>query len=150
MHRACVSKGQSARSLANQEQDLGPSQVLFQRISPSLMLKVKCQDLIVRCSSAVLEIGVRIMTPDQERALDVLLRNFEAQINDLEAQVVSGKSSRVCQRLAGRQSDHVLQTMINFISLFAVLTFRHSTSTGARWFSLPATCCALSTHLLPL
>ena len=89
-NRACAAKGQSARTLVNLEQDPGQSQVLLQKIAPSLVLKVKSQELIARCSAAVLENGVRNMTVEQERALDILLRAFESQMNDLEAQAVSG------------------------------------------------------------
>jgi hypothetical protein len=33
------------------------------------------------------------MTPEQERSLDILLRTYEGQIADLEAQAASGNSS---------------------------------------------------------
>lgn len=91
MVRACAAKGQSARTLVNLEQDPGQSQVLLQKISPPLALKVKGQELIARCSEAVSENGVRNMSVEQERALDILLRTFESQMNDLEAQAVSGQ-----------------------------------------------------------
>ncbi|KAI9935048.1 hypothetical protein MW887_000669 [Aspergillus wentii] len=87
--RACVSKGQSARTLANLEQGPGQSQLLFQKIAPSLALKVKCQEILSRCSAAVLENGVRNMSLDQERALDILIREFENQATDLETQITS-------------------------------------------------------------
>lgn len=82
-------KGQSARTLAHLEQDPGQSQVLLQKISPSLVLKVNCQELVARCSVAVVENGVRTMSVEQERALDVLIRVFERQMSDLEVQAVS-------------------------------------------------------------
>lgn len=88
--RACVAKGQSARTLVNLEQDPGQSQLLLQKITPSLVLRVKSQELTARCSAAVLENGVRTMSAEQERALDILLRAFESQISDLEAQAISG------------------------------------------------------------
>lgn len=82
-------KGQSARTLVHLEQDPGQSQVLLEKLAPSLVLKVKCQELVARCSVAVVENGVRTMSIEQERALDVLIRVFERQMNDLEAQTTS-------------------------------------------------------------
>lgn len=90
---ACITKGQSPRTLVSFEQDPGQSQVFLQRIAPSLVLKVRCHETVARCSAAVLENGVRNMSVDQERALDILIRNFEGQINDLDTQASSGMSS---------------------------------------------------------
>ncbi|PLB38867.1 fungal specific transcription factor domain-containing protein [Aspergillus candidus] len=81
--RSCMIKGQAPRSLVDFEHDLGQRQSLFRRIEPSLILQMKCQDVIARCSGAVQEIGVRAMTTHQEKALDILLREFENQVIDL-------------------------------------------------------------------
>lgn len=67
------------------EQDFGLREVLFQKLTPSLVLERKCQELVARCSAAVLEVGVRTMSLEQERALDIVLRTFETQAADLEA-----------------------------------------------------------------
>ncbi|KAE8354198.1 hypothetical protein BDV28DRAFT_91185 [Aspergillus coremiiformis] len=85
--RACMIKGHPPRSFMELEQDLGQRQVLIQKLAPSLVLERKCQELVARCSAAVLEIGIRTMSLEQERALDILLRTFEAQVTDLEAQI---------------------------------------------------------------
>lgn len=55
-----------------------------------MALKLRCQELIARCSEAVLENGMRSMSLDQERALDILLRTYEGQIDELELQAVTG------------------------------------------------------------
>ena len=86
-------KGQAPRSLVDFEHDLGQRQSLFRRIEPSWILQMKCQDVIARCSGAVQEIGVRAMTMHQERALDILLREFENQVTDLSAHTDSGNPS---------------------------------------------------------
>lgn len=86
-------KGHPARSLNELEHDLGQRQMLFQKIPAPLSLQVRCQELVARCCAAVLEIGVRTMSPDQQRALDILLRTYEDQVSDLESQVSSGKSA---------------------------------------------------------
>lgn len=88
--RACVMKGQSPRALVSLAQDPAQRQVLFGKIAPYLVLKLRCQELIARCSEAVLENGVRSMSLDQERALDILLRTFEGQVNEMELQAVTG------------------------------------------------------------
>ncbi|KAB8219805.1 C6 zinc finger domain protein [Aspergillus novoparasiticus] len=85
--RACSIKGHPPRSFLELEQDFGQREVDLQRLSPSLVLERKCQELVARCSAAVLEIGVRTMSLEQERALDILLRTFESQVTDLEAQL---------------------------------------------------------------
>ncbi|GLA64918.1 hypothetical protein AtubIFM56815_008065 [Aspergillus tubingensis] len=87
--RACVIKGQPPRSLANLEPDGEMKHSLFQRISPSLVLELRCEDLKTRCSTAVQELGVRDISPEQERSLDILLRAYDDQALDLEAQAFS-------------------------------------------------------------
>lgn len=86
-------KGHPPRCLGELEHDISQRQCLHQKISPPLALQIRCQELVARCSAAVLELGVRTMTPEQERSLDILLRTYEGQIADLEAQAASGNSS---------------------------------------------------------
>ncbi|KAE8384365.1 hypothetical protein BDV23DRAFT_177121 [Aspergillus alliaceus] len=83
--RACIIKGHPPRSFMELEQDFGLREVLIQKLTPSLVLERKCQELVARCSAAVLEVGVRTMSLEQERALDIVLRTFETQVTDLEA-----------------------------------------------------------------
>lgn len=85
-------KGQSPRVLVNLAQDPAQRQLLFDKISSSLVLKLRCQELMARCSEAVQENGVRNMSVDQERALDILLRTYESQVDELELQAVAGMS----------------------------------------------------------
>ncbi|RAL15005.1 Zn(II)2Cys6 transcription factor [Aspergillus homomorphus CBS 101889] len=87
--RACITKGQCPRSMVDLQQDLGQQQVLFEKITPSLALEMRCLDLVARCSAAVTEFGVRTMPAEQERSLDILLRTFESQVTDLEAHASS-------------------------------------------------------------
>ncbi|KAJ6038501.1 hypothetical protein N7460_008272 [Penicillium canescens] len=87
--RSCVIKGQSPRNLVNLAQDPTQHQVLFDKIAPGLALKLRCQELVTKCSEAVLENGVRAMTLDQERSLDILLRRYESQVDELELQTVA-------------------------------------------------------------
>ncbi|KAJ5307008.1 hypothetical protein N7508_006023 [Penicillium antarcticum] len=87
--RSCVIKGQSPRNLVNLAQDPTQRQMLFDKIAPSLVLKLRCQELVTKCSDAVLENGVRAMSLDQERSLDILLRRYESQVDELELQTVA-------------------------------------------------------------
>lgn len=87
--RVCVIKGQLPRALGNLGQD---RQVLFDKIAPWMVLKLRCQELIARCSEAAMENGMRTMSLDQERALDIILRTYEGQVNDLALQAVTGTS----------------------------------------------------------
>lgn len=83
-------KGQSPRILVNLAQDPAQRQLLFDKVASSLVLKLRCQELMARCSQAVQENGVRTMSVDQERALDILLRTYESQVDELELQAVTG------------------------------------------------------------
>ncbi|RHZ73125.1 hypothetical protein CDV55_108616 [Aspergillus turcosus] len=83
---SCIVKGQLARTLNDMHQELGQSHRLFQRIAPGLVLKLRCLDQVTRCSAAVVENGVRNMSLEQERSLDIILRMYESQITDLESQ----------------------------------------------------------------
>ncbi|KAJ5625345.1 hypothetical protein N7510_001654 [Penicillium lagena] len=87
--RACVIKGQSPRLLVNLAQDPAQRQLLFDKVASPLVLKLRCQELMARCSQAVQENGVRTMSVDQERALDILLRTYESQVDELELQAVT-------------------------------------------------------------
>jgi hypothetical protein len=62
------------------------------KIAPWMALKLRCQEVISKCSEAVTENGLRSMSLDQERALDILLRTYEGQVDDLELRAVTGMS----------------------------------------------------------
>lgn len=87
-----MTKGQLPRALGNLGQDPTQHQVLFEKIAPWMALKLRCQELIAKCSEATMENGLRTMSLDQERALDIILRTYEGQVDDLELQAVTGGS----------------------------------------------------------
>ena len=64
--------------------------MLFDMIAPDLAQKLRCQELVGKCSEAVLENGVRSMSHNQELALDKLLRAYEDQVDGIELQAVAG------------------------------------------------------------
>lgn len=87
--RACSSKGypsQPSDVLAFESRKLPTASPT---LPDSLKLQLKCQDILTRCYIAVTEIGLRAMTPDQERALDITLRTFEHQLHSLDAEYLS-------------------------------------------------------------
>lgn len=88
--RSCVIKGQSPQNLVSLAQDTIQRQVLFDKIAPHLVQKLRCQEVVGKCSEAVLENGVRAMSLDQELALDILLRKFEREVDDIALQAVIG------------------------------------------------------------
>jgi hypothetical protein len=87
--RVCMQKGQIPR--INSAQDPTQRQSILDKIAPWLALKLRCQGIVGRCSEAVIENGIQVMSMDQERALDILLRTYESQIDDIELQAVTGK-----------------------------------------------------------
>jgi hypothetical protein len=46
--------------------------------------------MATRCTSALQQNGLRIMSKDQEHSLDVLIRVFEASVKDVEPETTSG------------------------------------------------------------
>lgn len=85
-------KGQSPRNLVSLAQDTIQRQVLFDKIAPHLVQKLRCQEVVGKCSEEVLENGVRAMSLDQELALDILLRKYEGEVDDIALQAVVGLS----------------------------------------------------------
>lgn len=93
-------KGQLPRALMNHGQDPIHRQVLMDKIAPWMALKLRCQEVIAKCSESVTENGLRSMSLDQERALDILLRTYEGQVDDLELRAVTGMHFPLVPRLA--------------------------------------------------
>lgn len=89
--RACALKGHAPIALIEAYQDIDQRHALFARITPTLRFQLKLNSLVVRCTSAVLQNGLRSMSTDQEHSLDVLIRVFEASMRDIEKEATSGK-----------------------------------------------------------
>lgn len=89
--RSCSFKGYSPLALLETYQDSEQRHTLFQRINHSLRFQLRLNGVLTRCSSALLQNGLRIMSKDQEHALEILIRVFEATLKDVEPEAVSGK-----------------------------------------------------------
>jgi hypothetical protein len=87
--RCCSFKGHSPLALLETYQDSEQRHALFQRISPSLRFQLRLNGVVTRCSSALLQNGLRIMSKDQEHAMEILIRVFEATLKDFECEAVS-------------------------------------------------------------
>ena len=88
-------KGHAPIALIEAYQDIDQRHALFARITPTLRFQLKLNSLVVRCTSAVLQNGLRSMSQDQEHSLDVLIRVFEASMRDIEKEATSGMSAHV-------------------------------------------------------
>ncbi|KAG9552970.1 hypothetical protein KCU79_g12327, partial [Aureobasidium melanogenum] len=82
--RTCMSKGFLARTSFDISPEMSQSQSRQQTLSSALKLRLKWQDLCVQCGSAVSENGMRHLTPEQDRALSIIVRTYDLQIRDLE------------------------------------------------------------------
>jgi Fungal specific transcription factor domain len=89
--RSCSFKGYSPLALMETYQDSEQRHTLFQRISQSLRLQLRLNGVLTRCQSAILQNGLRVMSKDQEHALEILIRVFEATLKDVEPDAISGK-----------------------------------------------------------
>lgn len=89
--RSCSFKGHSPLALLETYQDSEQRHTLFERISPSLKFQLRLNGVVTRCCSALLQNGLRMMTPEQAHALDVLIRVFEAMLKDIEPEATSGR-----------------------------------------------------------
>lgn len=118
-------KGQSPRNLVSLAQDTIQRQVLFDKIAPHLVQKLRCQEVVGKCSEAVLENGVRAMSLDQELALDILLRKYEGEVDDIALQAV-----------VGLFLTRVSSAIVHLLTLYPLLqTTRDTTFSFAEWQS---------------
>jgi hypothetical protein len=96
LSRTCMSKGFLARTSFDISPEMSQSQSRQQTLSSALKLRLKWQDLCVQCGSAVSENGMRHLTPDQDRALSIIVRTYDLQIRDLEYTAADGKCLKPC------------------------------------------------------
>jgi hypothetical protein len=82
--RCCSFKGYSPLALMETYQDAEQRHVLFQRIGHSLKFQLRLNGVLTRSSSALLQNGLRVMSRDQQHALDIIIRVFEATLKDIE------------------------------------------------------------------
>ncbi|KAL2847050.1 hypothetical protein BJX68DRAFT_240170 [Aspergillus pseudodeflectus] len=124
--RICMIKGQLPRGLASPSQGPGrQDQALFDAIAPSMVLRLHCQELVVRCSESVSENGVRSMSIDQERALDALLCTYEGHVDDLDLQAVTEDDrfeTSLCRMAIQSFHFYKVQTLVSSAFYPQVLT----------------------------
>ena len=89
--RSSLCKGFLAQTSYDISPEMSQYQARQQTMSPALRLRIKWQDLCVQCASAVSENGIRNLTPDQDRALSIIIKSYEVQIRELELTAADGK-----------------------------------------------------------
>lgn len=89
--RSCICKGFLSRTSYDISPEMSQFQARQQTLSRALRLRVKWQDLCIQCGSAVSENGIRNLTPEQDRALSIIIKSYDLQIRDLEHTAADGK-----------------------------------------------------------
>lgn len=92
-YRSSLCKGFLAQTSYNISPEMSQYQARQRTMSPALRLSIKWQDLCAQCGSAVSENGIRNLTPDQDRALSIIIKSYEVQIRNLELTATDGKCS---------------------------------------------------------
>ena len=88
--RICNFVGQLPVSLLFTAHDSAFVQVLLRRCSPGVRAQLRVQHIINSCCNALMENGLRNLSEDRERALNIMIRVFEVQLQDVEVDVNSG------------------------------------------------------------
>ncbi|RFU30680.1 hypothetical protein B7463_g5637, partial [Scytalidium lignicola] len=82
--RSCNSMGHPPLPMNTATYGLEQGVISSQQISSSLRFQGKLNGIITTCCTALLENGLQVLSTDQERALGILIRVFEAQLKELE------------------------------------------------------------------
>lgn len=125
-------KGHAPISLIETYQDIDQRHALFSRISPTLRFQLKLNGMVTRCTSAVLQNGLRSMSKDQEHSLDVLIRVFEAMMKDMEREAMTGKG-QVYNAIFQRLTIPELDTFYLYVSRMTIQVF-HLYKTPSKTF----------------
>lgn len=64
---------------------------LLEKLPVTLRIQVQISNIIARAQRALLNLGLLVMTLQQERAMDAILLGFDKEINSLESPNLSGK-----------------------------------------------------------
>jgi hypothetical protein len=132
--RACSLKGHAPIALIETYQDIDQRYALFARIPPTLRFQLKLNGLVVRCTSAVLQNGLRSMSKDQEHSLDVLIRVFEASLRDIERETTSGNAVRWASWMHTANDDQIeFDTFYLYVARLMIQVF-HLYKTPSKTF----------------
>jgi hypothetical protein len=89
--RSCICKGFLSRTSYDISPEMSQFQARQQTLPPALRLRVKWQDICIQCGLAASENGIRNLTPEQDRALSIIIKSYDLQIRDLECTAADGK-----------------------------------------------------------
>jgi hypothetical protein len=88
--RGCGIVGQFPLSVLDISYEPEQMQILHDRISPSLKFQLQLHRIEMRCCAAMQENGLRHLTADGEKTMEIMLRAFETQLKDIEYQASTG------------------------------------------------------------
>lgn len=89
--RSNIQKGNVTASIFDIPYDVEQRRVVFDYLSPSQKFQLKVQDTVARCCIATSQNGLRVMSAEQERSLDILLDMFSAQLSTIGLEDKSGE-----------------------------------------------------------
>ena len=95
LHRVCLAKGIPANTVRDLTLDPEQRIRLLETIPNDIKSQFQIQSILTRCGNEAAKIGLRTMTEDRERALDIVLRVHEREVDNIcgEPLYVSGQRS---------------------------------------------------------
>ncbi|KAF2461481.1 Zn(II)2Cys6 transcription factor [Lineolata rhizophorae] len=87
--KVCAFTGHLPVTTFHSGKDPGQTKTLFKRLSPFVRFELKVYGVLTKAFAALSENGLRSLSVHQERSLAILLKVFEEQLNDLEADIAT-------------------------------------------------------------
>ncbi|KAF2154529.1 hypothetical protein K461DRAFT_97567 [Myriangium duriaei CBS 260.36] len=109
--KTCLCRGFLGRASFDIFPDEESYRILVQNVSPDVKLQLKLQDIIVRCSIAATELGLRRTSLEKGRALSILIRSAESQVRALELESSSTLGHLAC--VMARLCVHTFYTYVD-------------------------------------
>jgi hypothetical protein len=81
--RVCLAKGLPGTTLHDLTLDPDQRKILLDTLPADLTIQLQVQGIVARCGNEAAKIGLRTMSEDRERALDIVLRVHERQIDEV-------------------------------------------------------------------
>ena len=81
--RICLAKGIPANTVGDLTLDPEQRISLLERLPGDVKSQFQIQSILTRCGNEAAKIGLRTMTEDRERALDIVLRVHEREVDNV-------------------------------------------------------------------
>ena len=82
--RSCVTKGSPGMALSDITLDPDQRDKLLAIIPGDLRFQVKAQDVVIRCSGTLANNGLRVLSQEQERGMEMTITGFLSQLDEYE------------------------------------------------------------------